>query len=142
MALDRRLTSTVPALAKVISDADPSQQRRLAHTSVEFAYTASPHKEGAAETLAAIDAGQFGDSALRQWLRQQFQAAMVRSAQADTAGDHQAALAYNLHRHALAAAHYALLEDAEEAALEAAYEARFNAKPKERFDKIVEQICR
>lgn len=122
--LDRRLSGTVPALAEVIAAADEVKQRQVALAAVEYAFGKSPQSIGLQEASDALRSRQFGDSPIRQWLRKEFLGAKVQSAKAFDVGDDDLGRGYSRYAQALAAAHYALLENAEEAALEAVYEAR------------------
>jgi hypothetical protein len=129
MAQRDLLARVEPQLVEPIESATSETQRRIAADAVRFAFSASPRKEGEAETVSALTAGQFGDSPLRQWLEQEAKNAEALSADADIAGDSSGAYGHSQYARALGVSRRALDADPAEAAFGAVYEASFVGHP-------------
>lgn len=129
MAQRDLLARVEPVLIEPIASATAATQRRIALDTVRFAFSASPRKDGEAETVAALTAGQFGDSPLRQWLEQEAKNAEARSGDADAVGDSAGAYGHSQYARALGVSRRALDTDPAEAAFGAVYEASFLGHP-------------
>lgn len=134
------LAKDAPELAALVQTADAPMQRRIATETVRFAFSASPIKTAEAEVLDAMNAGQYGDSPLREWLNSEWLEAEARSDEAVEAGRDADGFAHSLHARALGVARRALDADPAAAATGSVYEATFTAHPDTDVASVVRRV--
>ncbi len=103
-------------------------------------FPVAPDQSGAEAVLTALRTGQYGETPLRAWLREQWLDAEAHSDNAAEAGDDAAGVGYARRARAFAASYHAVAADTEAAALDSVYEARNMARPRDQVDAIVSGI--